>query len=257
MTEKITSLKNERVKYWRELLHKPDKSGNMVAFFSEGEHMVSEALQEKKCWELIVSESKTERFSALLSEAKRQERDIFIVPDHVMSGITDTRTPQGICCICVIQTPERVTGKKIVALERVQDPGNVGTILRTMDAFGYDMLLIDSGCADPYSGKASRASMGAVFRVPVLSVSNLNETLMHLRQEGCSVVAGELHGKDLRTALADKRARACILVGNEGAGLSEGILSCSDIRVKIPMPGRAESLNAAIAASILMYEMME
>ncbi len=257
MIGRITSLKNDRVKYWRELLRKPDKAGNRIVFFSEGEHMVLEALHEGTCGELIVSESKTERFSALLCEAERQEKDIFTVPDHVMSGITDTRTPQGVCCVSLIQMPEKVAGNKLAALERVQDPGNVGTILRTMDAFGYDMLLIDPGCADPYSGKASRASMGAVFRVPVLCVSNLNETLMRLRQEGCSIIAGELHGKDLRTVSNDKKTRSCILVGNEGAGLSESILSCSDIRVKIPMPGRAESLNAAIAASILMYEMME
>lgn len=257
MTEKITSLKNERVKFWRELLRKPVKEGNKILFFSEGEHMVSEALQEGKVWELIVSEGRTERFSTLLSEAKQRDTDVFVVTDHVMSGITDTRTPQGICCVSMIHMPESVTGKKLVALERVQDPGNVGTILRTMDAFGYDMLLIDPGCADPYSGKASRASMGAVFRVPVLWVPDLAGTLTQLRQKGFSIVAGELHGKDLRTVSPDKQTGECILVGNEGAGLSESVLCCSDIRVKIPMPGRAESLNAAIAASILMYEMMQ
>lgn len=256
MKEQITSVKNERVKQWRALCRKAERDDHGCLFFAEGEHMVSEALKEDKAVEIIISEDRTDRFSELAADANRKNIPIYTVSDAVMNAVTDTKTPQGICGVCLIPNTCRRGNERIVALERVQDPGNLGTVLRTMDAFGYDLLLIDRGCAEPCSPKASRASMGAVFRIPVLCVESIPEEIKKLRADGYDVVAGELHGQDLRKVKIKGNSLSCILIGNEGTGLTREALENSNIRVRIPMPGKAESLNAAVAAAVMMYELM-
>jgi TrmH family RNA methyltransferase len=159
--------------------------------------------------------------------------------------------------MAVCRMPERSApadaGPRLVALNRVQDPGNVGAILRTMDAAAFDGLLIDVGCADPFSPKALRASMGAVFRVPVYSFSSLEEALDLL--PGHILVAGDLNGAPYYEH-PPFGARVCLLMGNEGAGLDEGLLKRADYRLKLPIPGGAESLNAAVAASLMIYDIL-
>ena len=139
----------------------------------------------------------------------------------------------------------------MLALEAVQDPANVGGVLRGMDAANFTGLMIDDACADPYSPKALRASMGAAFRLPVCRVPSLAQGLRDLA--GYLILAGSLDGQPFfeRPRPVEK---VCLVIGNEGAGLSEEALRASTLRLRLPMHGRAESLNAAVAASIMMYD---
>ncbi|MBR2053649.1 MAG: RNA methyltransferase, partial [Clostridia bacterium] len=144
-------------------------------------------------------------------------------------------------------------GHRIVCLNGVQDPGNVGTILRTMDAAGFTGLLIDGNTADPYSPKVLRATMGSIFRIPVFQTKQLSQTLDVLRQKDFEILAGDLMGKPFFNK-RERKENTCIIIGNEGAGISPEIKEKATLRLKIPMMGGAESLNAAVAAAIMMYD---
>ena len=151
------------------------------------------------------------------------------VPPDVMASISPMRTPQGMLAVCRLPDtalPEMLPGSRYVVLDGVQDPGNVGTVLRTADAFGCDGVLLLTGCADPYSVKTLRSSMGAVFRMP-------DDT-------------EDLRALDLR--------RCAIAIGSEGRGLTEQVLAMCDKTVRIPMQAHCESLNAAMAAAVLLWE---
>ena len=179
---------------------------------------------------------------------------VVCVPGDVMASVSPMKSPQGVLFtgrIPALAPPEKLTGRRYVALEGVQDPGNVGTILRTIDAAGFTGLMLDRESADAFSPKALRASMGAAFRIPIRLSGKLAEDLQAL--SGFAILAGSLQGSPFfeRPRLGP---RVCLLIGNEGAGLSEAIQRLATLRVKLPMPGRAESLNAALAAGIMMYD---
>lgn len=179
------------------------------------------------------------------------------VPTELMQYLSPAKTPQGVLSVCAIDSshalPEKLPGRHYVVLDGVQDPGNVGTILRTADAFRMDGLFLIHACADLYNPKTVRASMGAVFRCPVWSCSpgELHELLTrsHIL----------LYGAALREDAADVRgidySRAAVAIGSEGQGLSSEILLLCDRSVKIPMNAHCESLNAAAAATVLLWEM--
>ncbi len=177
------------------------------------------------------------------------------VPRDVMASVSPMKTPQGVLFTCDLPSPslpERLCGRRYVVLDGVQDPGNVGTILRTLDAFDADGLFLLPGCADPYSPKTIRASMGAVFRRPVWQCGG-QELKALLQKSGIP-----LYGAALRQDTADARQisydPSAIAIGSEGRGLCPEVLSLCDRTVKIPMSPRCESLNAAIAASVLLWE---
>lgn len=177
------------------------------------------------------------------------------VPEEVMTSVSPMKTPQGVLFTCRIPTlslPEKLTGRRYGVLEGVQDPGNVGTVLRTLDAFDGDGLFLLPGCADPYSPKTLRASMGAAFRRPVW-ICTAQELCALLRRSHIP-----LYGAALRQDTVDVRevdfSRSAIAIGSEGRGLSRELLSLCDGTVRIPMSGRCESLNAAVAASVLLWE---
>ena len=146
-----------------------------------------------------------------------------------------------------------ILGDKLVLLEAVQDPGNVGTILRTMDAAGFTGAVLAPGCADPYAPKALRATMGSIFRIPTMQVEDAAQAAAVLAGEGYAVIAAALDGEDFftRAPLPDK---VCLIIGNEGAGITKETLAAATHRYRLPMQGGAESLNAAAAAAIMIYE---
>lgn len=147
-----------------------------------------------------------------------------------------------------------VLGDRLVLLEAVQDPGNVGAILRTMDAAGFSGAILTPGCADPFSPKSLRATMGSIFRVPTLQAQSAAHAAAALKEEGYAVIAAALDGEDFfsRDLLPDK---LCLIIGNEGAGITKETLKAATHRYRLPMRGGAESLNAAAAAAIFMYEL--
>lgn len=172
-----------------------------------------------------------------------------------MASISPVKTPQGVLFTCRLPQaplPQTLTGRRYVLLDGVQDPGNVGTILRTLDAFDADGLLLTGGCADPYGWKAVRSSMGAVFRRPIYSGSPEELAALLHRSDL------PLYGAALREDTVDARqadyTRCTLTIGSEGRGLSREVLNLCSQTIRIPMSDRCESLNAAIAAAVLLWE---
>lgn len=179
-----------------------------------------------------------------------------LVTAEVMKSVSPMESPQGVVFSCAMRCdapPERLTGSRYLVLDGVQDPGNVGTVLRTADAFDCEGLFLLEGCADLYNPKTVRSAMGVLFRRPVWRCGL--ETLCALLREGRI----PLYGAALREDTADVRAldmkRCAVAIGNEGHGLSEAVLRRCDRTVRIPMSERCESLNAAAAAAVLLWEM--
>lgn len=245
----ITSLQNLLVKKWRLLNKSRTERMAQGLFIAEGEHMAQEAIQNNAACTLIAAESAQDKFKAMLSCGL----PTYVLSDHVFSSLCDAKTPQGILALCPYPQEAAVStlGQRIVCLNGVQDPGNVGTILRTMDAAGFTGLLIDEKTADPFAPKVLRSTMGSIFRIPVVLTRNLVETLSSM--QNFEIIAGDLMGEPFFSERSPKE-NTCIIIGNEGAGISPEIKEKATLRLKIPMMGGAESLNAAVAAAVMMYD---
>ncbi len=257
MTEnRITSLQNPRVKAWRALKETKGRAAQRL-FLAEGDHLTGEALAARAANVLLVGEGGCEKYARHMETARRQNTEICILGDHVMEALCDAKTPQGVIAVCAmpdLMAPLPPDKMKLAALDGVQDPGNVGTVLRTLDAAGFDALLIDGRTADPYGPKALRASMGAVFRVPVYA-GNLPDMLERIGATH-DLYAGALDGEPYF-----ERARShpgvCVIIGNEGAGISRAVYEVPGIKkVRLPMVGGAESLNASVAGAIMIYDIV-
>lgn len=177
------------------------------------------------------------------------------VPADVMESLSPAKTPQGVLAVCGMPNrtlPDVLPGKRYVVLDGVQDPGNVGTILRTADAFSADGLLLVNACADLYNPKTIRATMGAVFRCPVW-VCDVPQLRALLTASGLPLYGAALRAETIDARQADY-SRCAIAIGSEGRGLSAQMLDICDRTVLIPMQAHCESLNAAIAATVLLWE---
>ena len=178
------------------------------------------------------------------------------VPQEVMASVSPMKTPQGVLFTCRLPRktlPEKLTGKHYMVLDGVQDPGNVGTIWRTADALGADGLFLVNGCADPWNPKTVRATMGACFRLPVYETSGA-ELAALLEGAGLPLYATALLEDTVDIKTADL-SRSAVVIGSEGRGVSRELLELSQKTLKIPMRARCESLNAAAAAAIVLWEM--
>lgn len=176
---------------------------------------------------------------------------VYTVTRPVMEALCNTQTPQGVCA--TVQTPQfhmpPHSSGMLIALDTLQDPGNLGCILRTADAMGAAGVLLGEGCADPYAPKCMRAAMGSTYHMPLWK-GDLKEALLRLQEDGVYCICGHMQGEE---GLPPMKDRCVIVIGNEGNGVNEDIASlCA--KVRLPMYGKAESLNASIAASLLMYE---
>ena len=249
--EKITSRENAKVKYACRLASSGAFRRAEGRFLAEGRKLCPELCRGAELETLFCTESALEKCPEL-SELPGEH---YLVEDHVADKLADVGTHQGV--FGVFRTPvhtldEAKTGGRYLALERVQDPGNVGTILRTADAFHADGMFLVNGCADLYNPKTLRATMGAVFRCPVWTVG-AEELSALLKKSGIP-----LYGAALREDTLDARAvdynRCAIAIGSEGRGLTEGVLALCDRTIRIPMSEHCESLNAAAAATVLLWE---
>jgi TrmH family RNA methyltransferase len=249
--ERITSRKNPLCAHLRRLAASASYRRERGEFLCDSPKLLDEALLW--CPELLRSVVCAE--GAALPDLPDGIRCVQ-VPAGVMEAVSPARTPQGVLSVCAVPDrplPRKLSGAHYAVLDGVQDPGNVGTILRTADAFQAGGLFLINACADPYGPKAVRASMGAVFRCPVWSCTPRElRTLL-------SASAVPLYGAALRDDTTDAReadyTRAAIAIGSEGRGLSAELLSLCDGTVRIPMSGHCESLNAAAAAAVLLWEM--
>lgn len=245
--EKLTSLKNPKVQEWRSLKEKKSRE-EQKAFLVEGVRMVREALS-----------SSFEVKALILREDYRPEFVLpssipfYLLPAHVFQSVTDTKTPQGIAAVISLKTQE-ASGSRLLALDGVQDPGNVGTIIRTADAAGFDGVILSPDCADLYSPKVLRSTMGSIFRLGFSFPVSLPDMLNDLKKDGYSVISSQLDG-DPFFDRNDIFSPFVLIIGNEGNGISEEVKTIATHRFRLPMRGGAESLNAAVAAGIMMYDL--
>lgn len=251
----ITSLQNPLIREWRLLNRSRAERIRQGCFLAEGEHMAGEALRAGQAEALLLDVEAKDKYAKLCGLAP--DIPLYLLSGHVMRSLCDAKSPQGVValCPCPITPPAPKMGDLLVALDGVQDPGNVGTILRTMDAAGYNGLLMDDKTADVYSPKTLRASMGSVFRIPACRCNDLPKQLRALAMDGYEIIAGDLRGEPFYQR-PKARARKCIVIGNEGSGISTSALEAATLRLKLPMMGGAESLNAAVAGAIMMYDFL-
>lgn len=249
MAERITSRANALMTHVRKLASSRSYRAKAGEYLGDGTKLLAEALT----WGAAVT---TVVYTAAvtlppLPPAVRAVE----VPEDVMRSISPMESPQGALFLAKqpeTALPEKLSGSRYLVLEGVQDPGNVGTILRTADAFEADGLILLEGCADLYNPKTVRASMGAVFRRDAWS-GTLAELLPLLREAKLPLLGAALRADTTDVRNADL-TRAAMLVGSEGRGLSEAALAACDGTIRIPMGERCESLNAAVAAATLLWE---
>ena len=178
------------------------------------------------------------------------------MPGDLLAALAPTQTPQGVLFLCQLPEralPEKLEGQRYLVLDGVQDPGNVGTLWRTADAFGADGMILLPGCADPWSPKTLRATMGACFRLPVWE-GELGDLVPKLARAGLPLYATALREDTVDLREMDLR-RCAIAIGSEGRGVSQAVLEASAKTVKIPMAEQCESLNAAIAGAVVLWQM--
>ncbi len=249
----ISSLSNQHIKDIIRLQTKGSARKKEKLYVIEGIKMYREVPKED-----IVNTYVSESF---LEEHKKEIKGSYIiVKDNIFRDISDTVTPQGI--VCIVRQKEynidTILNKQkrqvFVLLESLQDPGNLGTIMRTAEGAGVSAVLVNKSTVDLYNPKVIRSTMGSIFRVPFLVYDDIENAITQLQSHGVTVYAAHLQGENFYDEEVYEGSSA-ILIGNESKGLSEQAGKQADRLIKIPMEGQLESLNAAVSAAILMYEM--
>lgn len=258
----ITSSANSRVKQviqWQTKAKERKKAG---VFLTEGFKMYEEAPLES-ILEVYVAESALASLEKIDAKEEKMAEKLKktgyeVVADSLFKKMADTQTPQGI--LCVVKQPEyrleeilKQDRPLLMILENLQDPGNLGTIIRTGEGAGVTGVIMTAKTVDIFNPKVIRATMGSVFRVPFLYVEDMEDTLKKLKEKGIRTYAAHLAGREYYDSFSFTGGTA-FLIGNEGNGLEKKTADLTDSYLKIPMEGKVESLNAAIAASLLMYE---
>jgi len=247
--ERLTSRQNPLVAHIRKLNSSKSCRRQAGEFTGEGPKLLEEALKANISLSVVVTAPGVEVPDC--GKARRVE-----VPADLLAGMCDTKTPQGVLFVCALPdpaAPERLEGSRYLVLDGLQDPGNVGTIWRTADALGADGILLVNGCADPFGPKTVRSTMGACFRLPVYEVT-AEELPGLLERSGLPLYATALRDDTVDIRDADL-TRCAVVIGSEGRGISNGMLALCEKTIKIPMRQRCESLNAASAATIVLWEM--
>ena len=263
--EIITSRNNPKVQFAASLKDKKTRKESGIFYF-EGKKLFLEAVSKSvPLVSVFCTESNLKTVEKALSEKK--DIAVYMVNDSVYSKLTDEKAPEGIFCLAktidkyhnfaTIYIPEKIMGQNPpsrMMLCSLRDPGNLGTVIRACAAFGCDELILTDDCADIYNAKTVRASMGMLFNLKIRTISDPIQTIEHLKTSGQKVLATALHHDSLSLFDITKPEKACFVIGNEGHGLSEEIINACSGSVIIPMQPGTESLNASIAASILLYE---
>lgn len=252
----ISSKDNEQIKYIKKLKDKKFRD-QTNEYLVEGMKLVKEALEEEQTIKMIVicedcENDKTMDQSLLYEIAKY---NCIYVTKKLFDSITDVVNPQGV--LAVVEKGDQIdkidyTEEFILALDGIQDPGNLGTILRTADSANLKQIILSNDCADPYSPKVVRSTMGAIFRMNIITTNDLAKTLQMIKKHKFTLVATSLETN--KSVYDIKYRKKVIVIGNEAKGVSKQILELADEKVKIPMLGKTESLNASVAAGIVIYE---
>ena len=250
----ITSTSNPQVKRLIQLQKKSKARNEENVFVVEGLRMFIEVPKER-VEKVYVSET---LYNKKKQELNWNEFPLEILSDSVFKHVSDTQTPQGVLCVVKqkeyeMDTLLSIENPHFMVLDNLQDPGNLGTIVRTAEGAGVDAVFMSKDCVDIYNPKTIRSTMGSIYRMPAIYIEDTVKLLEIFKEKGIKSYAAHLDGKNSYDKENYQKGTA-ILIGNEGNGLRDEVSNKADIWVRIPMEGQVESLNAAIAASVLMFE---
>lgn len=254
----ITSKDNDIVKHIRKLKEKKYREENNE-FIIEGIKLLEEAINENADIEKVIICDDCNLENDIYNELKYEiaKLDCIYVSEKIFEYISDVKTPQGIMAIIKKDNRNKEINYNedvILVLDNIQDPGNMGTILRTADSLNLKQIIISKGSSDVYNPKVVRSTMGAIFRINIIESEDLIKTVKELKKHKISVVSTSL---DTNKSIYDiEYNKTAIIIGNEANGVSQELQDLSDNKVKIPMLGKTESLNASVATAIILYEAM-
>lgn len=253
----ITSPSNELCKHVRKLCESRRYRRECGEFVLEGQRLWHDALLSGLIPRRVLLSEPLARRS--LSDFEAVCSDVSVLSENALRACGDTVSPQGLAAVFPLpqKQADAVLPRRSVMLCSLQDPGNVGMIIRTAEAFGLPEVLLSADCPDLYSPKVLRATMGGVFRIPVRTVEDVEETVAELQRADIPVYAAALCEGARPLCEADLTGDCCLLIGNEGNGLPQALIRRCSGALVIPMGGKAQSLNAAMAAGIFIYEMMQ
>lgn len=244
----VQSLQNPKVKQWKKLLNKKERDRSET-FLVEGFHLVEEALkQQDQVLEIIVSEK-----TGVPSRLDAGSTPITLVTEEISNSLSETEAPQGIYAVCR-QTQSDAglhEAKTFLLIDAVQDPGNLGTMIRTADAAGIDAVIVGRGSVDLYNSKVLRSAQGSHFHLPIIR-GDLKEWIVKLKEKMIPVYGTALENASLYTEITPGDSFA-LIVGNEGNGVNQELLTNTAANLYIPIYGKSESLNVAVATGILLY----
>lgn len=245
----ITSKSNNVYKTVKKLNSKSQREKNKM-YILEGARLVNDAISNGAKIEYIIVSSEY--------KGDVPEGIVYEFDKKLFDEIKDTQNSQGIIAVAKIEnndfSDEKLKDKNfIVYLDGVSDPGNMGTIIRTCDGAGVDMIILSDNCTDIYSPKTIRSTMSSIFNIPVCFDKNQKETINILKENGFNIICTDLKATKYHYEL-DLTEKCVIVIGNEANGINDDLLKCADINTKIPIIGKCESLNAAVACSIMVYE---
>lgn len=250
----ITSTSNPQVKRLIQLQKKSKARNEENVFVVEGLRMFVEVPKER-VEKVYISET---FYNKKKQERNWEEFPLEILSDSVFKHVSETQTPQGVLCIVKqkkhdLDTLLDIENPHFIVLDNLQDPGNMGTIIRTAEGAGVDAVFMSKDCVDIYNPKTIRSTMGSIYRMPTIYIEDTVKLLELFKEKGVKSYAAHLDGKNSYDK-ENYRDGTAILIGNEGNGLRDEVSENADIKVRIPMEGQVESLNAAIAAAVLMFE---
>lgn len=242
----ITSKDNEIIKNIKKL---KEKKYRLDSYIVEGIKMVKEAISENQEIALIAIR---EDFKI---DFDTQNIKTVTISNKIFNDISDVKTPQGILAVIKKNQNNQIETNQeyILALDSLQDPGNMGTIIRTADSANINQIIINKTTVDPYSPKVIRSTMGAIYRTNIIEVEDLKATLKEMKSKGFQIITTDLKATQSIYDI-NYNNKTVVVIGNEANGVSQEILQTADKKVIIPMLGKTESLNASIAASIMIYE---
>lgn len=258
----ITSTDNRIVKLTASLAEKKYRDKEKL-YIIEGPNLVREALENGGRLRFIFTRAEqiSSEAEAIAADAEEKGLAVYYASDNVFAKLSQTDNSQGILAVAEKELPseaeffENCRGRNILVLDRIQDPGNMGTLLRTAEAAGMAGVVLTKGCVDPFSPKTVRASAGSVTRLPMFFADDAAQTAALLKKAGKRLCVCVMNA-DCVYWDADLSKDVAILIGNEGNGVSDEFISLADIKIEIPMEGRIESLNAGLAGGLVMYETM-
>ncbi|MDD6276016.1 MAG: RNA methyltransferase [Clostridia bacterium] len=259
--ERLSNRANSKIKLAASVRDSAKARRSNGCFFIEGARLCSDAAQSGvEFVRAFFTDEALEKYPDYVRQITSRCDECYVVTQEISLKLSDTQNPQGIFCVCKskisVADADIIKGNgKYILLERVQDPSNLGAIVRTAEALGLDGVIVSGGC-DIYNPKALRASMGSLLRLPVYGSSDLVGFLKSVSNRGMITLASTPDSSCAKINEIDLKGGVVCVVGNEGNGVTRETCEACTMRVTIPMSGRAESLNASTAAAILMWEMM-